>query len=565
MRVHRWVACATLCLLLGVVLVLGPLLSDQARASGAEEQRLLDLINEYRQANGVGPLVPSGTLSTTAGHHSEDMATYDFFSHQSKDSSYYPTGSEPVDRAAQDGYPTDVADTAENIARGQPTVEEVFQDWRLSPDHNAHMLDKRYTTVGIGHDGPYWTADFGSVADTAPSSRETAPGTDRTAAEQPSKPQTPDKPASSREEQPTEATPATQQDKEARPDTAAEPDGSRRTPDLNSSSDPAPPVSETPESNGDTEGPTTAPDPGQTSKPQTADQQPDPENVATRSPTSAQPIKSLGAEQYTVDGGPPSTDTPRISSEDPASRTPSETAPAEEAPVPQPRVEQPGTPQPTDEHVETAPTKGPDDEESQTAPSMAPATEGGATDQYKTDGGAAPVEAPPPSPEEATPRTASSAEPTTDGLAAEQYRANGGAAPAEVAEPPSGDQATKEPAAEPVSQTPSTAPAERQAGEATPAETGATQPLQAVPTAVPVNATQQPASYATEELSTRTPAAQPAPATVASGATTSSGTPSAVKELPRTSGAPLPLFMGVMLVLSGMLIYWASRKQRGRS
>jgi hypothetical protein len=565
MRVHRWVACAILCLFLGVVLVLGPLLSGQALASGAEEQRLLGLINEYREANGAGPLVPSGTLATTAGHHSEDMATYDFFSHQSKDSSYYPIGSEPVDRAAQDGYPTDVADTAENIAWGQPTAEEVFQDWRLSPDHNAHMLDKRYTTVGIGHDGAYWTADFGSVADSAPSSGETAPGTESTSTERLSEPQTSDKPVSSRKERPGEATPATQPDKEASPDTSPEPDGARSTPDLDSSSDPAPPDSETPEPSVDTEGPSDAPDSGQTSKPQTADQQPDPENIATRTPTSAQPTKSLGADQYTVDGPPPSTTTPRISSEDPANKTPSETTPAEQDPVPQPRTQQPATPQPADEHVETTPTKGTDGEESQAAPSMTPATDGGATDQYTTDEETPPVEVPPPSPEEVTPQTASSAEPTTDGHAAEQDTADGEAAPAEVSEPSSGDQATKEPAAEPVSQTPSAAPAERQAGDATPAETGATQPLQAVPTAAPVKAAQQRAPYTTEELSTRTPTAQAAPAAVASGATTQRSTPPAVKELPRTSGAPLPLFTGVMLLLSGLVIYWASRKQRGRS
>lgn len=165
MRGYRWVACATLCLFVGLVLVLDPVRQNEAEADGGEKQQLLELINGYREANGVGPLGMSETLSTTSARHSEDMMSYDFFSHRTKESSYYPTGSWPVDRAAQEGYPTDSAYTAENIAWGQPTPEEVFQEWRLSPDHDANMLDEHYTVTGIGHDGDYWTADFGSVAE----------------------------------------------------------------------------------------------------------------------------------------------------------------------------------------------------------------------------------------------------------------------------------------------------------------------------------------------------------------------------------------------------------------
>jgi hypothetical protein len=92
------------------------------------------------------------------------MATHDFFSHSTKESSYYPGGSSPADRAAREGYPTNVY-TAENIARGQLTAEEVFQDWRGSPEHDAAMLGEHYAAAGIGHVDSYWTADFGSVAD----------------------------------------------------------------------------------------------------------------------------------------------------------------------------------------------------------------------------------------------------------------------------------------------------------------------------------------------------------------------------------------------------------------
>ncbi len=93
-----WVTLA--CLVLGLFLVLGPVREDETRAEGSEEQRLVDLINGYRQANGLGPLVPSGTLSVAAGRHSEDMAEYGFFSHISEASSYYPAGASQYDRLA---------------------------------------------------------------------------------------------------------------------------------------------------------------------------------------------------------------------------------------------------------------------------------------------------------------------------------------------------------------------------------------------------------------------------------------------------------------------------------
>ena len=171
MRVRRWAAFVVPCLVVSLFLVLGPVHLQQARATGVEEQRLLELINGYRQENGIGPLAPSGVLSTSAARHSEDMAAYGFFSHSTGESSYYPNGSSPAERAAWEGYPTNVY-TAENIARGQLTAEEVFEDWRRSSEHNAAMLDEQYTAAGIGHVDSYWTADFGSVAD-APSDLET--------------------------------------------------------------------------------------------------------------------------------------------------------------------------------------------------------------------------------------------------------------------------------------------------------------------------------------------------------------------------------------------------------
>ncbi len=197
MRFRRWAAFAALCSVFGLLFVLGPVNTDEARAYEAEEQRFLELINEYRQANGLGPLALSEKLSKAAERHSEDMQTHDFFSHTTEASSYYPVGSSFSDRLAREGYPTDTAYTAENIALGYTTAEEVFEAWRNSPSHNVNMLGKNYTAIGIGQVGTYWTTDFGSVADSAPSVSEPqkpSGETETPATKQAAAPQTPAEP-----------------------------------------------------------------------------------------------------------------------------------------------------------------------------------------------------------------------------------------------------------------------------------------------------------------------------------------------------------------------------------
>ena len=83
--------------------------------------------------------------------------------------------------------------------------------------------------------------------------------------------------------------------------------------------------------------------------------------------------------------------------------------------------------------------------------------------------------------------------------------------------------------------------------------------------AVPENLVRREPSASTKESPVGIPAAlQAPPATLASGASLGNTT-AAVKELPRTSGAPtLPLFVGGFFLLSGVLVYGAGRRQRGR-
>ena len=136
-----------------------------------EELRFLRLINDYREQNGVGPLILSDTLAVAAEHHSEDMGEYGFFAHNTVASSYYRVGSQPWDRMAAEGYSYNTT-RGENLATGTETAQEAFDAWRESPSHNAAMLDDRFRVIGIarvytpgGKHSWYWTTDFGGALD----------------------------------------------------------------------------------------------------------------------------------------------------------------------------------------------------------------------------------------------------------------------------------------------------------------------------------------------------------------------------------------------------------------
>jgi len=139
----------------------------------APEQEFLGLINQYRQANGLGTLRISDAVSDAAEKHSKDMGTYAFFDHTTKNSDYFPVNSLPWDRMAISGYGYSTS-KGENIAAGieYVTAAAVFASWKASPGHNANMLNAGFKVIGISRDtvpgSPYymyWTTDFGGFVD----------------------------------------------------------------------------------------------------------------------------------------------------------------------------------------------------------------------------------------------------------------------------------------------------------------------------------------------------------------------------------------------------------------
>ncbi len=143
----------------------------QAVTNNSEELAFFGLINQYRQSQGLQPLLLSDLLTDSSQKHSSDMGKYAFFDHNTTGGSdFFPIGSSPWDRMAACGYSASAM--GENIAAGYSTASSVFAAWENSPGHNANMLDCDFKVIGVGFVyvpgspyGYYWTTDFGSYVD----------------------------------------------------------------------------------------------------------------------------------------------------------------------------------------------------------------------------------------------------------------------------------------------------------------------------------------------------------------------------------------------------------------
>jgi uncharacterized protein YkwD len=121
-------------------------------------QTVLDLTNAERANYGLSPLTWNEKLAQAADAHCLDMATRNYFDHNS------PEGTTPADRVNATGYLW--TKIAENLGKGYPTPQEVVAGWMSSSGHRANILDPDYTELGIGlrytsGGYPYWAQEFG--------------------------------------------------------------------------------------------------------------------------------------------------------------------------------------------------------------------------------------------------------------------------------------------------------------------------------------------------------------------------------------------------------------------
>jgi uncharacterized protein YkwD len=125
------------------------------------EAQVVTLVNQERAKAGCGALTVDSRLTTAARGHSQDMATRNYFDHNT------PDGVTPWTRINNAGYKFSQA--AENIAEGQSTPASVMDAWMNSEGHRENILNCALHNIGVGlaYNGshtPYWTQDFGTPA-----------------------------------------------------------------------------------------------------------------------------------------------------------------------------------------------------------------------------------------------------------------------------------------------------------------------------------------------------------------------------------------------------------------
>jgi len=139
---------------------------QQTVAQSAEEeaQEMLDLVNEIRAARGIPLLALNTNLNKAAFDHSDDMARNDYFSHTGLNGSNF---SQRLIAAGYNGSPR-----GENIAAGNSTVIDTFNQWLNSTGHLDNMLNSNSNEMGIGHASRsgstythYWTQVFGKSSE----------------------------------------------------------------------------------------------------------------------------------------------------------------------------------------------------------------------------------------------------------------------------------------------------------------------------------------------------------------------------------------------------------------
>lgn len=99
----------------------------------------LSMINQYRGNNGLSPLVWDPALARIAQAQVDQMAAKD---------RVHSTDEAGLDRelaGAGIAYGSFLA----NFSAGYRTFAEAFSGWRESPRHNATMLDRRASRVGL--------------------------------------------------------------------------------------------------------------------------------------------------------------------------------------------------------------------------------------------------------------------------------------------------------------------------------------------------------------------------------------------------------------------------------
>jgi uncharacterized protein YkwD len=138
------------------------------------EAQVVKLINEIRLEHGLLPFKRVDTLDNASRFHATDMATDDYFAHNSHDR----INNELVEVCAWSSriqtYYNNYSIMAENIAAGYTTPESVVDGWMKSPGHRSNILNDENWEIGVGYYAGsgsyrhYWVQDLGRNRDVYP-------------------------------------------------------------------------------------------------------------------------------------------------------------------------------------------------------------------------------------------------------------------------------------------------------------------------------------------------------------------------------------------------------------
>ncbi|NBN65887.1 CAP domain-containing protein [Microvirga tunisiensis] len=121
---------------------LPPFYRDLARVNATvDAQSALQMINQYRQNNGLRPLTLDPTLMSIAQSQARTIASADNIRASLEPQNQLKTRLDAIGETKT--Y------AVENVSAGYRTLAEAFSGWRESQSHNRVMLDAQSTRMGI--------------------------------------------------------------------------------------------------------------------------------------------------------------------------------------------------------------------------------------------------------------------------------------------------------------------------------------------------------------------------------------------------------------------------------
>ena len=113
-------------------------------------QKVVDLVNQARAAEGLAPLVLDQSLTDCAMARAREIEKA--FSHTRPDGRPWHT--------VFNDYGQSYRRSGENIALGYTSAQAVMEGWMNSPGHRANILTPEFTRMGVGAIGRQWVQLF---------------------------------------------------------------------------------------------------------------------------------------------------------------------------------------------------------------------------------------------------------------------------------------------------------------------------------------------------------------------------------------------------------------------